>query len=83
MQTEDMESQKRLNVLQTDLVRQILLLPDDLMKAVIQTSRSQLREEMIMEIGDAVRFCSNFKTADKIQNYLFQKFLIEDTMSIE
>lgn len=72
------DKKKQLNQLQLALVRQILLLPDDLMEAVIQTSRARLREEIIMEIGDATAVCSNAKMAHNIQQHLFQTFLMDE-----
>lgn len=57
------------------LVKQILKLPDDLLDAVVQTSRERLIEEMIMEIGDATRFTSNHKVAYRVQQHLFNTFL--------
>ena len=52
-------------------------LPDPYLEQVLDDSRRKLREEMITEIGDALQFCSDPKTAQRIQNHLFAQFILK------
>ena len=61
--------------LQEALVKQVLKLPDELLEAVVQTSRERLIEEMVMAVGDATRFASNPNVAHRVQQHLFHTFL--------
>jgi len=61
--------------LQEALVKQVLKLPDELLEAVVHTSRERLKEEMVMEIGDATRFVSSPQVAQRVTQYLFHTFL--------
>jgi len=65
----------QLEDVQNLLVKEILLLPDDLLEEVLQTSRRRLIEEMVMHVGDATQYSCNRKTTEKIQQDLFRTFL--------
>lgn len=59
-----------------ELVRNILNLPEDILNDLLDTCRKKMAEEMIQDIANDVHLITDHEQASKINNYLFQKYLL-------